>query len=464
MKSLPGGGSPHRMTLAEAEAQTRRDKRRILVLAVGVLLLLGTYITAQIVRPEAEDPGKSLPTGPIADEPVYTLPFESTEVLDTIRDATAEQRLSLSGEALDTLLKYAVTLGPRNYDSLGVRELTDELAAELTAAPGDHRVDPVRARGELLRLTTVATDDRALLERQLAAIRLEGGGVAHLAFRLPTDLEVGDHVRLDGLFVQLYDGMADGELREGPLLAGNQLLASVALTDSLTHEGLEQLLRKTVRDDTVDEHLGEPEELWALMAYAAARADEIDWAAAPVLDNEQLTLISNDGTFFRGQPFQLNICQNMGIWTEAAGENSMRLGRVSRGWIGNTTWKEPAPLIQFVSPADLGELQDRVANRLVTGRAFFLKNVTYKPSGGKSLAMAPLFVLSDLHQFVPVEDRTPEYILFGVLVGTILMIVLIFFLVRADSRSSKKLQEELVRRRRERRARSEQTEATPQSS
>ena len=155
---------------------------------------------------------------------------------------------------------------------------------------------------------------------------------------------------------------------------------------------------------------------------------------------------------------------SMGIWTETAGENAMRLERVSRGWIGNTTWKEPAPLIQFISPADLGDLQDRAVNRLVTGQAFFLKNVTYKPAGGKSLAMAPLFVVSNLERFVPVVDRTPEYILFGVLVGTILMVVLIFFLVRADSRSSKKLQEELVRRRRERRARSDQTEATPQSS
>ena len=32
MKSIPGGGPPSRMTLAEAEAQTQRDKRRILVL------------------------------------------------------------------------------------------------------------------------------------------------------------------------------------------------------------------------------------------------------------------------------------------------------------------------------------------------------------------------------------------------------------------------------------------------
>ena len=86
MKSLPGGGPPRRMTLAEAEAQTRRDKRRILVLAIGVLPLAGAYITAQVTKPEPEDLGETVPTGPTADEPVLTLPFESTDVLDTIRD------------------------------------------------------------------------------------------------------------------------------------------------------------------------------------------------------------------------------------------------------------------------------------------------------------------------------------------------------------------------------------------
>ena len=465
MNSTPGGTN-RRMTLAEADAVTVRERRRIIILGVCALLLFGAYLTAQVNKPPVEDRGADLPTGAGSKQSpsVYTLPFESPEILETIQDATPDDRLALSGEALDSLLKYSITLGRPNYEALGGRPLTADVAAELAEAPGEHRIDPLFARGLLLRLTAISTKDPAVRERQLAAIELEGGGIAHLAFLRPTELQVGEFVRLDGLFVQQYRGMVNGDLREGPLLAGNQLLPSFASTGELSHEDLVHSLRQDVEDDTVDRQLGEPTEaLWQLMSFAAQSRDQIDWAAAEELTTENLALISNGGTFFRGQPFRLPVCQNLGIWTESAGENGMRLGRLSRGWIGNTTWKDPAPLVQFVSPLDLSALQDRQKNRLLTGKVFFLKNTHYKRRDGKSTAMAPLFVVAELEHFIPVADRTPEYILFGVLAGTILMMVLIFFLVRADSRSSKKLQEELVRRRRERRARADQAEAPSQS-
>ena len=466
MKSLPGGGPPRRLTLAEAEAMTTRDRRRIILLSVGALLLLGVYFTAQTMKPTEEDKSAGLPTNLAAqEESVYTMPFEDHQVLETILDATDDQRLALSGEALDSLLKYSVILGPRNYDALGARGLTSEVAAEFEATPSELRLDPLRVRGRLVWLGASSTQDVAVGERHLAAVELEEGGFAHLAFMRPTDLTIGEFVRLDGLFLQMYSGMADGELRGGPLVVGRQLRPSFATTEVLAHQDLVELLREEVRDDSVGEQQGEPHEaLWQLMSFAALGADDIDWAAAPELDNEALALMSNDGTFFRGQPFRLAVCQNLATWTEVTGENSLRLDRISRGWIGNTTWKEPAPVVQFISPMDLGDLQDRKTNRLVTGKAFFLKNVHYTRSDGKSTALAPLFVVAELELFVPVPNRTPEFVLLAVLVGTILMIVMIFFLVRADSRSSRELQMEMMRRRRERRAREEQSEATPQGS
>jgi len=241
------------MTLAEAEAMTVRERRRIIILGVGALLLFGAYLTAQVNKPPAEDKAADLPTGADSQQApsVYTLPFESPEVLESIRDATPDDRLALSGEALDSLLKYSVTLSRPNYESLGGRLLTADVAAELAEAPGEHRLDPLFARGLLLRLTAVSTEDLAVRERQLAAIELEGGGIAHLVFLRPTELQVGEFVRLDGLFVQQYRGMVDGDLREGPLLAGNQLLPSFASTVELSHEDLVQSLRQAVEDDTV---------------------------------------------------------------------------------------------------------------------------------------------------------------------------------------------------------------------
>ncbi len=463
MKTVPSGAPTRRLTLAEAEALARRDRRRIVLFTVGALLLAGAYITAQYTQSDGDEFDADLPArGTDEDTVVYTRPFEAPAVLETIRDATAEERLSLSGEALDELLKYSVTLQTGNYDALGVRVLDGTVAAELASALTEHRADPLRVRGRVVRLTAVATEDVAVGERQLAAVELDGGGWAHLAFlRPPVGIELGDHVRMDGMFAQLYVGMADGELREGPLVVGNQLVPSNPRIEAKEHEALCADLR-LVKDDTVEDHFGEPfDALWDLMAFAAARADEVDWSKVQSIDKDLLNLIASDGTFFRGQPFQLVVCRNQDTWTESADENPLRLDRITRGWIGNTNWRQPNPLVQFIAPFDWKDMEDVEAKRLVTAKGFFLKNVSYTRRDGKSLAIAPLFVLSSLEEFVPVPDRTPEYILMGVLAGTILMIVLIFVLIRADSRSSKKLQAELVRRRRERRAR---TAATPQGS
>ena len=105
MKSLPGGGPPRRLTQAEPQAMPKRDRRRIVLLSVGALLLLAVYFTAEAMKPAPEDQGADLPSGQTAqDEAVYTMPFEAHAVLDSILDSTDEQRLVLSGEALDTQL------------------------------------------------------------------------------------------------------------------------------------------------------------------------------------------------------------------------------------------------------------------------------------------------------------------------------------------------------------------------
>ena len=488
MKLTPSGGKHRRMTLAEAEAQTARDKRRILILGLASILLFGAYIGTRLKISNSKEQDANLPAiGQEQVEKVYTLPFEDDAVLATIHDGSAEERSSLAGQAVDALLKYSVTLAPRNYEALGIRDLTPELVAELLASPQEHRKNPLRIRGELIALRTMPSSDPAVRVRQLGTIRLDDGQTlqgrealqgeealqggegetqeapdvtVHVVFLKPTDLEVGSYVRMDGLFVQAYRGLVDGEPREGPLVAGNRLIPSQPLIRPLPHDELVALLRDRVKDDTIEERYGEPNELWDLMAYAASRATEIDWSSAEVLDNEKLGLLCNGGTFFRGQPFRFGISRNLGIWTEDPGENPLHIGRISRGWLTNSQWRAPTPLVQFISPLDLGELQDREVHRLVTGKGFFLKNVVYERADGRSTAMAPLFVVSELEDFIPPVNRTPQYILMGVAAGTILMIVLIFFLVRADSRSSRKLQEDLVRRRRERRLRSERNKAT----
>jgi hypothetical protein len=470
MKSVPSGNKSRRMTLAEAEAMTRRDRRRMIVMSIGAVLLLVAYFGAKFRGGDPQPKVNPYPTAEITQEPVevYTRPFESEAVLETIVDGTEEQRLVLAGQAIDELLKYSITLQERNYDAIGVRVLDQAVASELLADPAANRVAPLRLRGRLARLTAMNTDDVAVGERQLATLELDDGTWAHLAFLKPPGEQVsgglglGDHVRMDGLFTQVYRAEVDGEFREGPLVVGTALMPSTAPIVAAEHEALCEELRSNVQDDTLTDQRGQPfDELWALMAFARDRADEIDWEAAPELDNDVLQLISNDGTFFRGRPFRIPISRNQGSWVERAPENGLRLDKLTTGWVGNTVWKSPSPVINFVAPANMPELSNEAANRLLTARGFFLKNVYYEKMGSAP-GKAPLFVFTDIQLFVPQVDPTPRLLLMGVVGGTLAMIVLIFFLVRSDSRSSKQLQEEMVRRRRERRARAE-AKTSPQS-
>ncbi|MDA1265369.1 MAG: hypothetical protein O2816_09865 [Planctomycetota bacterium] len=457
MTPIPGGSPARRMTLAEAEAQTARDKRKIIILAVGTLLLFGAYMSQQLGGPKEQDLSNDLPMGRPVAEVIHTLPIDS-EVLEAVADATADQRLIMSGEAVDLVLKHSETMRAANYDALGAINLDARSSAELLSAPAEHRGDALRVRGVLLRLGGAATPDPAVKDRQLGAVELEDGTLTHIAFlREPRDFAIGDFIRLDGLFVQAYNGPGKGGLlTEGALVVGNQLQGSRPSLVGKDHAALAIELREKVKDDTIDHRLEQPfDELWDLMAFARERKDDIDWSTALELDNEQLGVLSNDGTLFRGQPYVLNICQNMGTWVEAAEENGLRIPKVTYGWIGNNTWKDPAPLITFIAPFEAPELQDRKQNRLVSAKGFFLRNHAYNKRDGKSAAIAPVFVLSEIKPFVPPTNHTTTYILIGVVVGTALMILVIFLLVRADSRNSTKLQEELTRRRRERRARAE---------
>jgi len=258
--------------------------------------------------------------------------------------------------------------------------------------------------------------------------------------------------------VQLYRAEVAGEWRDVPLIAGRSVTPSYPHCDAPERADLLAFLLRNVTDDDVGEVTGVPHEpLWQLMAYARERADEIDWETDDQifeLNSDNLNLISKNGGFFRGRPCTLPISGNLGIWTESAGENCQQLDRVTTGWIGNFTWKGSAPVIKFIAPHDWPGLTDRYGtSRLVTGKGFYLKNIIYKKANGEP-GRAPLFVMSELTPFIPPVSHTTQYILFGVLVGTLLMIGLVWFLLRQDRRQSAKLQADLVRRRRARAERS----------
>lgn len=447
--------NPRRLSPAELEALTRRDRNRLILLSVAAVLLVASYLGARLVGDRARDKeAESEPriVAEAAQQNGLVIPaFDRQDLLAEIEDATAEQRLTLSHEALNALLIYSNFLTARHYAELDAPAVDAARVAELAADPDAWRAKPFAVRGSLEDLGRRSRSEK--LDESYATLRLEDGARVHIAFVMPPpgELGVGDFVHMDGLFVQNYRGAVNGALVEGPLFAGRAIERSYPPIAALDHETLRQELIATVRDDELGDVSGEPfDELWKLMAFAAERADEVDWAAAPEMNTTTLNGIASSGDAFRAFPFRLPISQNMGTYTEAAGENPLRLERVTRGWIGNFAWTGAVPVIQWVAPFDAPELADRYGKaKLVTGRGFFLKNVYYEQNN-RDPGRAPLFVMTSIEPFDPPVDARPAQIalaMLGLVIGTI---VLIWFLLRRDKKAAAELQATLARRRRAR--------------
>jgi len=445
------------ITLAEAQALARRDRNRLVIMALAVVVLGAGYVVTRFygeryeLEEERERTANVPDRGPL--ERIVTIEFDKPEVLEKVRDARPEDRVLEDTEPLRDVLDYARLQTRRHYDALGIRELTPEVYAELESDPGAHRVEPFRMRGEVVDLEPRSSPNRP--DEAHGTLRLEDGRYAHfVVVELPAGTGVGDFVRVDGCFVKLFSREGEGGWMEGPLLASQKAEASVPRLGSV--EGLEELLAR-VEDDRFDEdHIHTPplpeDAKWGLMSYAASPASaELDWESAPELDTEVLARIYDDGNAYRGKPFRLSISRNQGSWTEAVGENPLRLEKLTTGWIGNMVWKGKVPVIQYIAPFDKPELQDFTGSaKLVDGRGFFLKNVFYERKDGAP-GRVPLFVMQAIDVFTPVADGRTLMFMWGLLGGTLLLAGCFWLLLVRDKRSSRALQAELVRRRRARR-------------
>jgi hypothetical protein len=184
----------------------------------------------------------------------------------------------------------------------------------------------------------------------------------------------------------------------------------------------------------------------------ALHVDEgtIDWSQAPLLDMELMEKLALDGDPWRGQPIRIPQVVVQGITVRAAGENPLRLERITEGWLGSWEWlKARHPVIRFFAPFDWRSV--RLKNE-VTARGFFLKNQSYVDAEGNP-RVAPLFVLSSIQVLPPADKSAWLTILIAIGVSFVAFAALIAFLLVRDRRRSAELQDELLRRRRERRAR-----------
>jgi len=450
-----------KLTLEHVEQLQRRDRNRLLVMTFAAVALGIGYLVskdqATSLPDELEEPTAQIQEGPAIVIPEFDLP----QILERIRDGSQAERVVVDAEVLTSVFNYGRIFTDRHFEAAGARELTGAALEEIEADPSAVRVKPYRAHGWIERIEK-RRREASLPEEWFGTLQIEGQdgsrdsspGFAHfVVLDMPAETEVGDFVRIDGMFLKLYRREIGQDWYEGPLLLGPRGVSSVPRSD------LSKVIAPdlgSVQDDEVADVSGLDDTVtWDLMAQALQENDletaKVDWESAPVLDSQTMGRLFQDGEQYRGKPFRFEVCRNLGTWTESAGENSLRLTKVTKGWIGNMTWKGPAPVLNFMAPFDKPELNDRYGGaKYLQGRGFFYKNYAYEQSNGTP-GRAPVFVLAGIEAFIPTVDPTPRYMMWGMLIGAVLMSGALWFLLMRDRKKAEELQAELIRRRRERR-------------
>mgnify|MGYP003665176273 CR=1 FL=1 len=408
--------SKNRITLAEAEAMSRRDKRKIIIMSVGIL---GAFLYAKLAEKNkiGDDVGSEVPIAAQEDQPVPAslrkLSEEDRAPLAKVRDDTEESRALPYGPAVQLALDYSNFWTPQHYDESPTRDLTPSVIAELDADSDAFRLLPFRARGVVDGLRERNREGASYAEYH-GQIELEDGGwAAFIVVTPPESSKVanGDFVMLEGLFVQRYRFEGDAGWIEAPLICGKNLVRSAPRT-TMTADSPTPLV-----DALTDDRVGEiGERPWAaefeLMAKAKVEDDGIDWATVPELNTETINAILADGDAFRGKPFRMPVSINLDTRSLRVDENSSRLDRITESWIANQSWKSASPAIKISLPA------------------------------------------RKLEPFQPVPDPWPQRLMWGMMGITSLLVILIWALLRRDKAQSERLQADLVRRRRARRERS----------
>jgi|GEM_PF-1371013 len=477
--------------LADAERQSKRDRTRLIVMGVGLVLVVGAYFatTLQGERHRAEEQATlDVETEAPFIETLWVEDFDLAAVEGQFADARPEDRVLLPSALTQPFTDYVRGKTAVHFNALGLEVLDAGTREGLFADPASHRARPFRARGELQDIEARQRPDGSTEHR--GWLRDEDGQAVHFIVLDVPQTGAEGFVRIDGLFVKLYrEEVNGGEWVEGPLLVGAELVPSYPLTDldALTPLVLLDHLGR-IQDDKAMQSTGLDgfvmRAQWALMDFAKTEAyAAIDWENDAVeLNNVTMTSLLSDGEAWRYRlaanggedprgepdvngerrpltedlvpvPIRIPICKNMGTSTLDPGENPARMETITTGWIGNWTWNNQAGVLKFVMPGEHPELLDwKGGARLVEGKGFFLKNHNYE-SKDHGTRTAPYFVVTELVPFVPVEDTLAQELMWGVLGLTLLLVIAFPLLLLRDRKKSRQLQQDLVRRRQERRRR-----------
>ncbi|MDF1837328.1 MAG: hypothetical protein P1V35_05630, partial [Planctomycetota bacterium] len=233
MKRTSGHPTQGRMTAEEAARLASKDKRKLIILSIGFLVLLGAFITSTIsAKNKKKDEDAKLASAVVVDDSsnqsqVFVPEFKQKELLENIYDSKESEQVHLKEKVILATLKHTRLLTPIQYTELGIQKLTPEVQAVIAAEPAAHRLDPLRVRGKIINLRHRPGTDESPAT-YYGTLEQADGSRAHFVVSdsgknddLPSDF-----LRLDGMFVQMHHAEVDGEWINAPLLVGRKLIGS----------------------------------------------------------------------------------------------------------------------------------------------------------------------------------------------------------------------------------------------
>ena len=442
---------------ALAAQSATRDKRRMLIMAFALIVLLFGYFFSESKGNEyTESPQIGLPGTPVDQVAYVQLPEIDTAAIDAlVSDASDEDRVLLERDAVDLLFPIARNLTDAHFDELGATELNETRVAELLANPSEARGKAFTARGWLV-TKRLRKPGAGRPNEVHGLIVLED--YTSVYFIVAEDSNYGkplvetDYVRLDGLFLKAFndeDAEKPGEWIQGPLLVGPGLQRSYRNLGEVKSLPIDTFIG--VQDDDLRDGItGVPHSaLWTTLAFARDRdREDFDWDGFPLLTNEIAIEMLKNGSDWRGRAFRMPVLKVLAIWERSPGENPARLDKVTEGWIGSWTWTGEAKVLRFAMPGDQHGIRE---GDEITGSGVFLKNYAYEPGKG-GMRVSSMVVLDSLEKFDRPVDHSMDNMWTFVMVGTGSMIALLVYLVTRDRKRATELQDKLVARRRARRS------------
>ncbi|MCY3001379.1 MAG: hypothetical protein NTV21_06205 [Planctomycetota bacterium] len=428
---------------------TEKEQRKFIALALTFVVISGVMVWGIVTsQSEPKKPAEGEQASAQAESSLATPQFRTDELRKLVRDGSREERADIETPALAIALADARLYNWVHYDAMGGRELDAGVSAELLAAPDASRGRIVRLRGFVEEL--VSYEESPLLPAHFRGrLKLDDGTPVFVTFQTCVDYEfgAGDYVQVDGQFVKVLGREVAGAWLEAPLVVGPRARKSypaMGKVTSLAKQDLDTnfgILNELASEERI--------EYWRVISYTRdADMTKVDWRSAPLLDKETMGKLSADPESFLGVPLRIPPCRVMDMWPEAQGENPARVKRLSVGWLSTAEWmRTPNPAILF---ATVQPVPDYKMGSDVTARGYFVHMRLYE-SRDLGQREAPVFVLAGMDPYETPRDGVFTRVLAIVSLSLLGLVGLFWMLLRRDSAKSRELDEELKRRRRERR-------------